>query len=72
MDKVYALLDFTHYWCVVREIRDQRWVSSQRASNVAIDLFFVVILIKGLRQANETLMIGNDLTPLLSGVINIV
>ena len=30
-------------------------------------LGYIVILIKGLRQANETLMIGNALTPLLSG-----
>ena len=30
-------------------------------------LDYIVILIKGLRQANETLMIGNVLTPLLSG-----
>ena len=47
MDTVSTLMDFTHYWCFVKVIGIQRWVSSRRASNVEIDLFFVIIDVHG-------------------------
>ena len=47
MDTVSTQMDFTHYWCFVKVIGIQRWVSSRRASNVEIDLFFVIIDVHG-------------------------
>ena len=47
MDTVSKLMDFTHYWCFVKVIGIQLWVSSRRASNVEIDLFFVIIDVHG-------------------------